>query len=152
MDMLEIGNGNMTLYQQQTHQSFWAALKSPLIIGADLRVLSEESLDVLKNPDIIAISQDGLGKAVTYLEALSQEKKTQIWAGPLSADRTVVLVLNEENSTTTISVPLGQVPGLSGDHGYRVRDVWAGSDLPEVRGNWTGGVEMHQTKVLIFSR
>ncbi|GME24913.1 hypothetical protein V500_04511 [Neofusicoccum parvum] len=69
MDMLEIGNGNMTLHEQQTHQSFWAALKSPLIIGADLRSLPEESLEVLKNSEIIKISQDSLGTAVNYHES-----------------------------------------------------------------------------------
>ncbi|KAL4860953.1 glycoside hydrolase superfamily [Aspergillus spectabilis] len=37
MDMLEVGVGSMTVHMQQTHFAFWAALKSPLIIGADLR-------------------------------------------------------------------------------------------------------------------
>ncbi|KAL1629890.1 hypothetical protein SLS56_005159 [Neofusicoccum ribis] len=150
MDMLEIGNGNMTLHEQQTHQSFWAALKSPLIIGADLRSLPEESLGVLKNPEVIKISQDSLGTAVNYHESVSEEKKTQVWAGPLSGDRTVVLVFNEGNSTRTISVPLEGISGLSGDQAYRVRDVWAASDLLEVQGNFTADFEAHQTKVLIF--
>ena len=150
MDMLEIGNGGMTLYEQQTHQSFWAALKSPLIIGADLRALSNESLDVLKNSEIIAISQDSLGKAVTYLEALGQEKEVQVWAGPLSDSRTVILALNELNSTRTIVIPLDQVPGLGDDQAFEVRDVWAGHTVLRVHGSMTIELETHQTKVLIL--
>ncbi|KKY14253.1 putative alpha-galactosidase alpha-n-acetylgalactosaminidase [Diplodia seriata] len=150
MDMLEIGNGNMTLHEQQTHQSFWAALKSPLIIGADLRALSNESLDVLKNPEIIAISQDSLGEAVAYLENLSQEKEIQVWAGPLTDGRTVILAFNEGNSTTTITIPLDEVPGVDGDQAFEVRDIWAKSNIPDVHGNLTVESETHQTKVFIL--
>ncbi|KAL1642576.1 hypothetical protein SLS58_005345 [Diplodia intermedia] len=150
MDMLEIGNGNMTLHEQQTHQSFWAALKSPLIIGADLRALSNESLDVLKNPEIIAISQDSLGEAVAYLENLSQEKESQVWAGPLTDDRIVILAFNEGNSTTTITIPLDEVPGVDGFQAFEVRDIWAKRDIPDVHGNLTVELEIHETKVFIL--
>lgn len=152
MDMLEIGNGNMTLHEQQTHQSFWAALKPHLIIGADLRTLPEESLETLKNLEMVEISQNGLEKAVNYLESLSQERETQVWAGPLSGDRTVVLVFNERNHTTAIKLPVTSLPGLSGDEFYRARDVWENMDLPKVRGNLTVDVETHQTRVLIIGQ
>lgn len=32
-DMLEVGNGNLTLEENRSHFALWAALKSPLIIG-----------------------------------------------------------------------------------------------------------------------
>lgn len=151
MDMLEIGNGNMTLYEQQTHMSFWAALKSPLIIGADLRALSNESLDVLKNPDILAISQDSLGRAVEYLEASSREKEIQVWAGPLSSERTVILAFNEGNLATSVTIPLDQIPGLIGDEAtFNVRDVWANRNTTAVYDTIRVDLETHQTKVLIL--
>lgn len=152
MDMLEIGNGNMTLHEQQTHQSFWAALKPPLIIGADLRTLPEESLETLKNLEMVEISQNGLEKAVNYLESLSQERETQVWAGPLSGGRTVVLVFNERNYTTAINLPFASLPGLSGDEFYRARDVWESTNLPKIQANLTVDVETHQTKVLIIGQ
>ncbi|KAI8227752.1 Alpha-galactosidase [Colletotrichum sp. SAR 10_96] len=74
MDMLEVGVGNvMSEVEEQTHFSFWAALKSPLIIGADVTKIREQSLKVLLNRDIIAISQDQRGEAVKYLPELSTE-------------------------------------------------------------------------------
>jgi alpha-galactosidase len=32
-DMLEVGNGNLTIEENRSHFALWAALKSPLIIG-----------------------------------------------------------------------------------------------------------------------
>jgi alpha-galactosidase len=32
-DMLEVGNGNLTLAENRAHFALWAAMKSPLIIG-----------------------------------------------------------------------------------------------------------------------
>ena len=50
LDMLEVGQGGMTDDEYVAHFSLWAALKSPLIIGADIRVLSAKALTILNNP------------------------------------------------------------------------------------------------------
>jgi alpha-galactosidase len=39
-DMLEVGNGFMTIHEQQSHFALWALLKSPLLIGCDLHTIS----------------------------------------------------------------------------------------------------------------
>lgn len=57
-DMLEIGNGGLTLEEEKTHFSMWAFAKAPLIIGTDLSKISQESLDILKNEDLIGVNQD----------------------------------------------------------------------------------------------
>ena len=36
MDMMEIGNGNLTVQEQRTHFAIWAFLKSPILIGTDV--------------------------------------------------------------------------------------------------------------------
>ncbi|KKY14019.1 putative alpha-galactosidase alpha-n-acetylgalactosaminidase [Phaeomoniella chlamydospora] len=150
MDMLEIGNANMTLNQERTHMSFWAALKSPLIIGADLSTLSNSSLSVLTNKEIIAISQDPLGKSAVFLPNVSVEKTLQVWAGPLSENRTVLLVLNESNDTMTRNIPLGQITGLRGDLAYSGRDVWSSKNLASIVGNLSLVIDADETKVLIL--
>lgn len=154
MDMLEIGTGTMTTYEEETHFSFWAALKSPLIIGADITTMSNTSLGIMLNKEIIAINQDDAGAAVTYLPALSTEGFTQIWTGPLSAGY-VVLVLNEGLNATSITIPWSGIPGLQNSTraGYKVRDVWAAKDLGTIQTGITlSNVSSHQTKVLIVSR
>ena len=56
LDMLEVGIGGMTDEEYKAHFSMWAALKSPLLIGADLRELSTQTLSILNNPAVIAVS------------------------------------------------------------------------------------------------
>jgi hypothetical protein len=36
-DMLEVGNGDLTLAENRAHFALWAAMKSPLIIGTAVR-------------------------------------------------------------------------------------------------------------------
>mmetsp|Transcript_23050 Transcript_23050/g.17479 ORF Transcript_23050/g.17479 Transcript_23050/m.17479 type:complete len:126 (+) Transcript_23050:471-848(+) len=55
-DMLEVGNGGMTIEEEKSHFALWAIAKSPLIIGTDLTDLRKESLKVLKNEEVIAIN------------------------------------------------------------------------------------------------
>lgn len=39
-DMLEVGNGDLTPAETRSHYALWAALKSPLLIGTPVRLLS----------------------------------------------------------------------------------------------------------------
>lgn len=57
-DMLEIGNGGMTIEEEKTHFALWALAKAPLIIGCDLTTVRPESLQILKNANLIAVNQD----------------------------------------------------------------------------------------------
>ena len=66
-DMLEVGNGGMTLDEEKTHFALWALAKAPLIIGCDLTTVSAESLAILKNTNIIAVNQDPNSKQATCM-------------------------------------------------------------------------------------
>eukprot|EP00958_Prasinococcus_capsulatus_P030254 scaffold8008_cov430-Prasinococcus_capsulatus_cf.AAC.10 len=48
-DMLEVGNGALTEDENKMHFSMWAAMKAPLLIGADLRNIDNSTLDILLN-------------------------------------------------------------------------------------------------------
>ena len=39
MDMMEIGNGNFTVQEERTHFATWAFMKSPILLGTDVRPL-----------------------------------------------------------------------------------------------------------------
>ena len=72
LDMLEVGNpgnggparfpgqviGQLSHDEQQAHFSLWSAFKSPLVIGADPRSLSEDALRILKNSEVLGVNQD----------------------------------------------------------------------------------------------
>ncbi len=69
MDMLIVGmngKGNVaitgcTTEEYRTHFSLWALLNSPLMIGCDIRNMTDETKSILLNKDVIAINQDELG-------------------------------------------------------------------------------------------
>lgn len=155
--MLEIGTGSMTEHEEQTHFSFWAALKSPLIIGADVTNMNTSSLNILLNEEIIAINQDDAGIAATYLSSISKEGSSQVWAGKLNSGSQahVVLALNEGSNATDIYIPWSGIPDLqTGSRAkHNVRDIWAAKDLGTLTGGMTlKNVSSHQTKVLVVSR
>ena len=61
-DMLEVGNGGMSNEEYKSHFGLWAITKAPLLIGCDITSMSNETKDILTNPEVIAINQDSLGQ------------------------------------------------------------------------------------------
>ena len=150
MDGLEIGQ--LSPAQERTQMSFWAALKSPLMISTDLSSLSNETASVLLNKDIIAVSQDESGSAAQFIPELSQEKSYQVWAGNLSSDRVILLLLNELNTTQQIDVPFNGIPALNKSARYTVKDLWLGNSSRGVSKSVRLTVQSHDTKALLFDK
>lgn len=69
MDMLEVGRG-MSLEEDKTHFALWCIMSSPLLIGCNLETVSDETLALLTNEELIAINQDPL-----YLQAYVAQKQ-----------------------------------------------------------------------------
>ena len=53
----------MAQQEQRANFALWAVMKSPLMVGTDLRSLSQTALDILTAPEVLAINQDPLGAA-----------------------------------------------------------------------------------------
>jgi alpha-galactosidase len=56
-DMLEVGNGGMSEAEYRSHFSIWALAKAPLLIGCDVRSMSQQTKDILSNWEVIAVNQ-----------------------------------------------------------------------------------------------
>ncbi|WP_231587977.1 glycoside hydrolase family 27 protein [Halostagnicola sp. A56] len=72
-DMLVIGVDlpeypNLNDVEDRTHFGMWALMASPLIAGNDIRNMSDETLDVLTNEEIIAINQDPAGNQAVRIQ------------------------------------------------------------------------------------
>lgn len=48
----------MNYEESKTHFALWSIMKSPLILAADVRTLSQENLDIVTNKELIAANQD----------------------------------------------------------------------------------------------
>ena len=140
LDMLEVGQGGMTDEEYKAHFSLWAALKSPLMLGNDLREMSASTLSIINNPAIIALSQDPHGRsAMRVARNLSVPKdeygvgETHVWSGKLKNGDQVVIFLNAAGEELEITAPLSEIfvsegPGGSAPHvkqTWDVYDLWA---------------------------
>lgn len=100
-DMMQIGNGEMTLNQNRAHFSMWCMLAAPLLLGTDLRKISSELKAVVLDKDVIAINQDSLGiQAMKY----KNEKGVDYWFKPLSNGAWAFCLLNRSDAPVSIEI------------------------------------------------
>ncbi|KAK9441682.1 alpha-galactosidase [Metarhizium brunneum] len=134
-DMLEVGNGDLSPAETRSHFALWAAMKSPLLIGTDLRRLGRRDLDLLANRRLLAFHQDAGhgGPAAPYKWGVNPDwtynstHPAEYWAGPSTGGH-LVLMLNTLGATVRKTAAWGEIPGLGGGR-YRVTEVWSGEDL-----------------------
>ncbi|KAJ3029645.1 UNVERIFIED_CONTAM: hypothetical protein HDU68_011549 [Siphonaria sp. JEL0065] len=132
MDMLEVGNGHMTDTEYRTHFAVWAALKSPLLLGHDVRTMTPETFEIIGNKEIIAINQDPLGKSA-FLRALLG--KIAIWVGELDGGDRVLLVMNGGDGPVGVDVGFSVLAmdavdvAASASYVVEARDLWEKKDL-----------------------
>jgi len=140
-DMLEVGNGGMTHDEDVAHFSLWCLIKSPLLIGADITKLTNDSFTILTNREIIAISQDTLG---VQGHMVRDNNGAQVWAVPLSDGSVGVILFNRQSSNVTITAQWSDI-GISTGSMATVRDLWAHSDKGSYTSSYSATVKSHAT-------
>lgn len=131
-DMMQIGNG-MSEEEEKTHFAMWCMLSTPLMIGGDLTKMSERTVQMLKNRELIALNQDakclqavvakeyldaqgGLA-AEAWVKELAQDPVQEAYGGTVKA----VALLNRSGEARELVFDLKDA-GLCGDI-LSVRDV-----------------------------
>ena len=108
-DMLEVGNVitvdgitySMTPSEERAHFTMWCMMAAPLILGNDLRSISQETLDIIKNRALIAVDQDPLG--IQGLR-LKKEGDLQYWFKPLKDGAWAFCVLNAGEAAAKLTL------------------------------------------------
>ena len=83
--------------------TLWCAAKSPLLLGNNLTAMTAQTLAIVGNTALLEVNQDPLGMAARRIDSTDTQ---QLWFGPLSRSRHVLVMLNLANSTASLSVPL----------------------------------------------
>ena len=125
-DMLEVGNGKLSLAENRTHFSWWAMLAAPLLAGNDLPNMKPEIHAILTNKDVIAIDQDSLGKQARHVYS---DGEVEVWARPLAGGGMAVAVINvgsDRQSTHPFHLDLAKL-GLHGEQSGK--DLWTGKTV-----------------------
>jgi len=125
-DMLEVGNGKLSLRENRTHFSMWAMLSAPLLAGNDLPHMKPEIRDILTNKDVIAIDQDKLGQQARRAYS---EGEVDVWVKHLAGGGTAIAVVDagsDRYSTHPFHLSLARL-GLKGP--LQARDLWTGKEM-----------------------
>jgi len=120
-DMLEVGNGDLTLAEDRSHFSWWAMLAAPLIAGNDLSNMQPEVAKILTNREVIAVDQDPLGKQGTRAYS---DGEMEVWTRRLADGALAVAVFNvgPDRRARPFHIDLERL-GLHGPQ--QARDLWA---------------------------
>lgn len=132
-DMLEVGNGNLTIDENKAHFTLWCMMAAPLILGNDIRTLldgSENSkaiLDIITNKSLILVDQDPLAKPA---KRIKKSSSLDIIARPLYNGDTVVCFFNKSSGNKAIEFDINSLK--EDDYldfnksagGYHIHDLW----------------------------
>ncbi|ONM05539.1 Alpha-galactosidase 2 [Zea mays] len=166
-DMLEVGNGGMSEAEYRSHFSIWALAKAPLLIGCDVRAMSQQTMGILSNSEVIAVNQ-GKRQASPFRVPITttsftafryslgaQGKKVQssngleVWAGPLSNNRKAVVLWNRQGYQATITAQWSSI-GLASSTAVTARDLWAHSSF-SAQGQLSASVPPHDCKMYVLT-
>ena len=145
-DMLEVGNGKLTLDENRTHMSLWALLAAPLLAGNDLSKMKPETSQILTNREVIDIDQDPLGKQGDRVSAVGP---VEIWAKPLKGGAKAIGLFNRNDTALPITFKLSDVGFAAG---AKARDVWQAKDLGKLQATYTATVPRHGVALLILTK
>jgi alpha-galactosidase len=100
---MEVGNGGMSLTEQQAVFSLYALVKTPLYIGADVTSLDGDTLAVYTNTAVIAWNQDELGQPGRQIRRAG-DPKGELWGGLLAGGAAAAVLLNRGGNAINITV------------------------------------------------
>jgi alpha-galactosidase len=123
--------------EQYAFMSMWCLMAAPLFYSGDMSRLDDFTLNVLCNPEVIAVDQDSLGQCARVV--------------PLTEDTFLMVKQMDDGSKAAGLGNRGQQQaavtakwsdlGISGKH--VVRDLWRQQDLGTVDGQWSATVPRH---------
>jgi alpha-galactosidase len=153
-DMLVVGmhnrghvaRGGCTDAEYRSHFSLWCLLAAPLMIGCDVRELSDTACRILLQRELIAVNQDPLG---VQGAPLGRHRDVEVWSKPLADGSLAVGFFNLSDRTRAKSPVAWEQLGLHDRRPCRVRDLWGGEDLGEfTRCFNTGTIEPHDCQII----
>jgi alpha-galactosidase len=151
-DMLQIGKiakrgpvgaerySRLTEDELYTHISLWSIARSPLMMGGNLPENTPFVVNLLTNPEVLAVNQKGIEAKQLY-----RKDEICVWVSkmPNSKDLNLAIFnLSKEGKDIKIS---WEELGLKGN--CKVRDLWAKQDLGSFTGQFNMMVNSHGAKL-----
>jgi len=109
----------MSSNQSEAQFAIWAISAAPLILGSDVRKVSDATIQMLTNREVLAINQDTLGIQGVPMVT---NGNTQVYVKRLANGDRAVALLNRGQTPQVISTDAKAV-GLPAADSYTMRDV-----------------------------
>jgi len=145
-DMLEVGNGVLTVEEERSHFSLWCMLAAPLMAGNDLRSMSAETRAILTNKEVIRVDQDALGRQGS---AVSVKEDLEVFVKPLQGGDTAVCLFNRGDQPRKLDLAWSDYK-IGG--GLRLRDLWKHQDVGTTDAPFRATLGRHEVIVLRLSK
>ena len=156
-DMLEVGNGKLTVEENKSHFTLWCMLCAPLILGNDIRTFIDADgnvdydnkiLQIVTNKDLIAVNQDKKG---VQCRRMKTNAISDILVKPLDKGEVAICFFNKSNAEKDMSVSLKDVANLSyvelNEVGaYQFTDLWS-KEIDVTSGSINARVPSHGVRV-----
>jgi alpha-galactosidase len=136
----------LTPDEQYLHMTAWCMAASPLLLGCDLDKLDEFTLNLVTNDEVLAVSQDTLGKQATV--ASNEGNKLLVYARNLEDGSKAVALYNLGKDPATVTAKWSDLK-LSGKQ--TVRDLWRQKDLGQFDGQFQMKVASHGAELVRIS-
>lgn len=141
----ELRRSRLSPSEQYTHITLWSLLSSPLLIGCDMSNMNDFTLNLLCNPEVLAVNQDRLGnQARSYIK----NDKYQIWAKELSDGTKAVGIFNMQKKVSKITLKFEDI-GLTGEQ--HIRDLWRQKNLGSYAKKFTVSLPSHGASLIKLS-
>ncbi len=128
--------------EQKTQLSLWAMARSPLIIGANLTLLDDETLRMLTNSEILRIDQTSLAS-----RQVVRDGDLVIWTADLPGNDFAIAAFNLGEKPITVDRPTATLGLAQSQH--KARNAWTGERL-SVGSRFTATIEPHASTVLVL--
>jgi len=154
-DMLVIGlrnsgfikGGGCTDEEYRTQMSMWCMFAAPLMLGCDIRNMSDATKNIILNKEIIAINQDALGKQAFRV---MRKDGVEAWKKPLAGGKFAIAFLNRNSGDETVTAGLEQLE-LDPKMTFEAYDVWKHEKVNQPSGSLTAKMKSHETQVFVLS-
>ncbi|MGL5379210.1 cohesin domain-containing protein [Clostridium sp.] len=129
-DMLVVGLEGISNEESKSHFSLWSIMAAPLIIGNDIRNMSDEVKAVLTNKDVIALNQDPLG---VQGKRIKDNGDLEVIVKPLENGDVGIVLLNRGSNSANISVTMDEImqgvelvneDKFAAASSYDVKELW----------------------------
>ena len=156
-DMLPIGQlkpspgdghpraSRLTPEEQRTQITLWAIARSPLILGANLTLLDDNTLFLLTNRDLIRVNQ-----TATHSAEVFRGNNLVGWRADLPGGEKAIALFNLSDTEADVTKQLSEFGTDLGDRDWNVRSVWDSGD-PVAEREFLWRLPAHGSVLLLLS-